>query len=112
MTIPNEDLSTSGTSDLAPEQIAEQRAKEQRELTLCYKRLFTSEDGQRVLADIEAKYGFHRDDYVYGCTQMDLAYRNGVKSPIRYMRLMRDAVLKPLGEKPKKTKAKSGVVPQ
>lgn len=89
----------------------EKRQQAARELTRSYQRLFASADGKRVLADLEEKYGFDRDDYTFGCTGKDLAYRNGVKSPIRYMRKMRDTVLRPIGEKLRKVKAKSGADP-
>lgn len=89
----------------------EKRRLAARTLAQAYKRLLGSADGKLILDDLEEKYGFDRDDYTFGCTGKDLAYRNGAKSPIRYMRKMRDTVLRPLGEKPKKMKAKSGADP-
>lgn len=96
----------------SPEKIAEKRASAHRDLVRAYKRFGASEDGRRILADLEEKYGFDRDDFVYGGTAMDLAYRNGTKSPIRYIRKMRDMVLRPLGTKAPKVRAKSGLAPR
>lgn len=90
---------------------AEKRRLAARALAQAYKRILGSSDGMLVLDDLADKYGYDRDDFTYGCTAMDLAYRNGTKSPIRYMRKMRDTVLRPMGEKPKKGKAKSGADP-
>lgn len=101
-----------GDPQPTPEQVAEQRTTAHRDLVRAYKRLFTSDDGRRVLADLEEKYGFDRDDYVYGCTPGDHAYRSGLKSPIRYIRKMRDSALPVLGDKPRKLKARSGATPQ
>lgn len=72
---------------------AERRSTEQRNLTRAYKRCFASEDGRIVLADLKKKYGFdpdgiENDDFVYGCTATDMAYRTGNKSPLRYVMKM------------------------
>lgn len=95
-----------------PQQEAEKRQSEQRELVLAYKRLFATSDGRRVLADLKDKYGFdkngvERDDYVAGCTGIDLSRKDGTKSPIRYALKMRNIELRPLGVPLIKRTAKS-----
>lgn len=92
---------------------AAQRAQANRETIRAYKRTFASEDGRLVLADLLSHYGFDQngvenDDYVPGCTGIDVSRRDGTKSPLRYILKMRNIVLKPLGTEVRKGRAKSG----
>lgn len=85
----------------------ERRRTEQRELIRSYKRFFTSEDGKRVLLDLEKKYHWGDDPYTPQIEHGELAFRCGTHSPLRYINKMRDTVLAPLGQKPVKRSAKS-----
>jgi hypothetical protein len=86
----------------------EKRKNEDRDLTRAYQRFFFSEDGKRILADLETKCQWGKNPYLAGITGKDLAYRCGLLEPIRYIHTRKDRPLDPLGKKEKKRTAKSG----
>jgi hypothetical protein len=95
----------------APAQEAEQRETARRDLVRAYKRCFASTDGRAVLADLEARCHWEDDPYSAGIVAGDLAYRCGTQSPIRYIHRQLAKELKPLGTKPRKASARSGLPP-
>lgn len=95
-----------------PEKEAEERRTAQRNLIRAYKRLFATDDGRLVLADLADKFGEDKQEYVYGCTAMDLSFRTGLRQHIRHIRKMKAMELQPLGAKPKRRSAKSGLAPR
>ena len=95
-----------------PETEAEKRHDAQRELVRAYKRVFSTEDGRRVLADLERKYHWGEDPYTIGIEHGDLSFHCGVHSPIRYIHKMKNTELRPLGKKAPKALAKSGLAPK
>lgn len=95
-----------------PADEAQKRAESRDDLVRCYKRVFASEDGRRVLTDLFGRYGFDKngvenDDFMPGGDGLTLARRDGMKSPLRYVMKMRNVELKPLGAEPRRAKAKS-----
>lgn len=99
------------TGTQPPEEL-EKRKAERRDLARAYKRFFTSEDGKRILADLESKCNWGRDPYSQGVTGKDLSYRCGTQVPLRHIHTMRDIPLDPLGRTEKKPRsAKSKVSP-
>lgn len=87
---------------------AEKRKQEERELTRAHKRLWATEDGRRILADLEKRTNFDKGPYAHGIGHGDLAYRCGTQDPVRYIREQLAKVLTPLGKKVEKKTAKSG----
>ena len=92
---------------LTPEEEQRKRLDEEREITRSYKRVFSTDSGLVVLADLNEKFGRHKAEYQYGCTAMDLAYRTGLKQFALHIDNQLKAVLRPLGQKPPKRKARS-----
>lgn len=91
-----------------PEQEAEKRRNADRDLARAYKRLWATEDGRRVLEDLEARTHYKDDPYAVGIAHGDLSYRCGTQSPIRYIHKQLAKVLAPLGRKKEQREAKSG----
>lgn len=96
----------------SPEQDKERRREAHRDLVRCYKRFCASDDGRRLLADLEAKFHWGDDPYASGIQIGDLSFRCGTHSPLRHIHKMRDTVLAPLGKKRKAVTAKSGLAPR
>lgn len=95
-----------------PASEAERLRTAQRELVRAYKRFAATEDGRQIIADLMDRYGFdkhgvERDDYVPGATGIDLARKDGAKSPLRYILKMKNLEMRPLGDKPRRGQAKS-----
>lgn len=91
-----------------PDKELEKRREAQRELRRAYQRFFSSEDGKRILADLEQKSQFGQNPYILGVSHADLSYRCGLLEPIRYIHSQKNAPLDPLGRVPKRRTAKSG----
>lgn len=87
---------------------SEKRAQEERELTKAHKRLWATEDGRRVLADLERRTNYTKGPYAHGIGHGDLAYRCGTQDPVRYIHEQQEKVMKPMGEKKERKSAKSG----
>lgn len=109
-------MESQGNQPASPETDAAKRRNDHRELVLAYKRALATADGRRILADLCAKFGFDPQEhensaYTFGISGMDLSWREGTKDPVRHLLKMRDLVLKPLGEKPARRRAKSGLAP-
>lgn len=73
----------------------EKRQEQARQLRMAYGRLFGSPDGQRVLADLQARYGW-KDGvelpcYTPGMQATDAIHRDGMKEPVRYISRMSNA---------------------
>lgn len=94
-----------------PDKELEKRREAQRDLTRAYKRFFSSEDGKRILSDLEAKSQWGHNPYLAGISGKDLSYRCGLLEPIRYIHTQKDSPLDPLGRAPKKRSAKSSHTP-
>lgn len=86
----------------------EKRQHEEREMIRTYKRLFATEDGKTVLADLERRTNYKKGPYAHGIGHGDLSYRCGTQDPVRHIREQLDVVLKPLGTKRELRAAKSG----
>jgi hypothetical protein len=67
----------------------EKRDEEAKQLRLAYGRIFGSEDGKLVMADLKRRYGW-RDGvempcYTSGLCSNDFIHREGMREPVRYI---------------------------
>ena len=100
------------TTPQTPQSDQEKRNEAARDLIRAYKRCFSSEDGRRVLADLDKKYGWGNDPFEPGIGHADLANRCGMHSPLRYIHKMKEKELPAIPKAQKQIKAKSGLSPQ
>lgn len=66
---------------------AEQKA---RDLATDYQQTFASPQGQRVLADLSARYREHEPAFIPGLEHWQPAFRDGARSVVRFIRLQLD----------------------
>lgn len=75
-------------------EIAAQGERERRQLVLDYKGLFNSPRGQKVLADLQRKFGFGRPSAVAGMRNEDVWLREGMKMPLHEIERMRSMIFR------------------
>ena len=68
----------------------EAREEQAKQLRLAYGRIFGSQDGQLILADLKKRYGFGRGGVELPCyvplmAPNDFIPRDGMREPVRYI---------------------------
>jgi hypothetical protein len=92
----------------SPHEIAKQNQEKAKQLRIEYRKVFTSESGKAILADLFGRYGFdaegvERPSARAGMRAEDVFLADGMKEPVRY--ILRQ--LEPVSDQPKPTEAHS-----
>ena len=79
-------------TDAEAQEQRERIAEEQKQLRMLYGRVFGSPDGQRVLADLQTRFGW-KDGvelpcFTPGLRSEDAIHRDGMKEPVRHISRM------------------------
>jgi hypothetical protein len=82
-------MSTEPFSGSLTEQ-AQKKADDTAQLVRAYKRLFAREDGQRVLADLQTRYGWHKPTATTGTSTDEIVRRECMKHPLYHIQAMLD----------------------